>query len=358
MLDGKVAGVRLRTVALLCASLTVLFAFLTFVGWISGLSLLASVRARYIPMAPSTALCFSLLGLGLVLQLHRPNLRWAARALAAVVFLMACAKLVEFLGGYRFGIDAWFVRNPGMFGAVPTGRMAPMTALNFVFSALGLLALTGRDLRKMAGPLGALATIISAVILVGYWYGTPLLYGGNIIPVALSTAWGFFLCGIAIVASAGAGQWPLRIFLGDSTRAVLLRAFVPVIIVAALLNGWVGATILQQVHANPAVVSALGALIFAALITAIVSQVSRVVGGRIDRAESARNQAQEELLALNAQLEARVEKRTRELRGKNQQMEEELQMARELQTSLLPQQFPTIPVGVPPHESALSFLSL
>jgi FOG: GAF domain len=71
-----------------------------------------------------------------------------------------------------------------------------------------------------------------------------------------------------------------------------------------------------------------------------------------------RQRAQAELPALNAQLEKRVEERTRELREKNQQMEEELQMARELQVALLPRQFPTIPVGAPPHESALSFLSL
>jgi len=66
---------------------------------------------------------------------------------------------------------------------------------------------------------------------------------------------------------------------------------------------------------------------------------------------------QAELLALNAQLEERVEERTRELREKNQQMEEELKMARELQVALLPRHFPTIPVGAPPLESALSFLS-
>jgi PAS domain S-box-containing protein len=71
-----------------------------------------------------------------------------------------------------------------------------------------------------------------------------------------------------------------------------------------------------------------------------------------------RQRARAELLALNAQLEDRVEARTRELREKNHQMEEELQMARELQVALLPRQFPTIPVGAPPPKSALSFLSL
>jgi len=158
--------------------------------------------------------------------------------------------------------------------------------------------------------------------------------------------------------AAGATGWPLRAFLGDSTRALLLRAFVPLITAAALINGWINARLPARIHVNPAVTSALCAVVFAALIALIISQVSRVVGGRIDRAEAARNLAQAELLALNAHLETKVQERTRELRLKNQQMEEELQMARELQIALLPQKFPTVPADVAVQESALRFLSL
>src|SRR2546430_10632005 len=236
--------------------------------------------------------------------------------------------------------------------------MAPRTAINFLFIGTGLLALTGRQPAKFAGPLGALAAIIGAVVLVGYWYGTPLLYGGHTIPVALSTACGFFLSGMALVMLAGSAGWPLRAFLGDSARAVLLRAFVPLITAAALINGWINARLPARIHVNPAVTSALCAVVFAALIALIISQISSLVGGRIDRAEAARNLAQAELLALNAHLETKVQERTRELRAKNQQMEEELQMARELQIALLPQKFPTVPAHVPVQESALRFLSL
>src|SRR5262249_45082622 len=156
--------------AFFCASLAVLFALLTFIGWIFGLQLLASVRSRYIPMAPSTALGFSLLVIGIVLHLLRPGRPWVPRLFAAVVLIIAVAKLVEFLSDLRFGIDAWFVPNPEMFGKVPTGRMAPLTALDFVFAALGLIALTRSEWTKWAGISGALATIISAIVLVGYWY--------------------------------------------------------------------------------------------------------------------------------------------------------------------------------------------
>jgi serine phosphatase RsbU (regulator of sigma subunit) len=358
MAEEPPAGRRFRIIPLICASLTIALGLLTFIGWVSGLPLLASVRGKYIPMAPSTALCFSVIGIGLIAHNRKNTLRWIPRAGACVVLVIAIAKLAEIFGGFHFGIDAWFVRSPELFGAVPTGRMAPLTASNFVFIAIALLALTGKEPAKFGGPFGALATVIGALVLVGYWYGTPLLYGGHIIPVALSTACGFFLAGIGVTTAVGADGWPLRTFLGDSTRAVLLRAFVPLITAAALINGWINTTLPSWMHINPAVTSALCAVIFAALIAIFILQISHLVGGRIDRAEAARNIAQAELLALNAHLEIKVQERTAELRAKNQQMEEELQMARELQIALLPQKFPTVPSHVPAHESALRFLSL
>src|SRR6266404_5366278 len=357
-MNGRTATGLGRALPLVCAVLALALGLMTFVGWTSGLSILASVRAKYIPMAPSTALCFSLLGIGIILEIVRPRVRWVPRVLSVAVLAFACAKLMEFLGGIDFGIDAWFVRNPGKFGAVPTGRMSPITASNLLFTASGSLALGSNRFRKLAGTLGALATVIAIVVLIGYWYGTPLLYGGTIIPVAFSTASAFFLCGIAIISTAGVNQRPLRMFCGDSTRAVLLRAFVPLIIAAALINGWINTTLLLHSHANPAFIAALCAVIFAGLIGWIISQLSLAIGGRIDRAEQGRNLAQAQLLALNTELETRVEQRTRELREKNQQIAEELRMARELQLALLPQQFPTVPAHVHDHESALRFLSL
>src|SRR5438874_13024656 len=118
-----------RTVPLICASLTIALGLVTFIGWISGLLLLASVRAKYIPMAPSTALCFSLIGIGLIVHLRRVALRWLPRALASLVLAIACEMLIDVLWGCNFGIVASFVRYPEQFVAVPSGRMAPLAAL-------------------------------------------------------------------------------------------------------------------------------------------------------------------------------------------------------------------------------------
>jgi serine phosphatase RsbU (regulator of sigma subunit) len=349
---------KFRNFSVICACVALGLGILTFIGWISGIGLLASVRSKYIPMAPSTALCFSLLGIAIVVHCTQPRRRRLVRLLSLAVLAIACAKLVEFAGGFRFGIDEWFVRTPRMFGTVPTGRMSPITATNFVLTGIGLIALTSRPWQRWAGTFAGMAMVISAIVLVGYWYGTPLLYGGRIIPVALPTACAFFLCGTAIVTATSVGTWPLRMFFGESTRALLLRVFVPIIVAAALIGGWANTVILRNSRANPALIAALCAVVFAALIGWIISQLSIVIGGRIDRAEAARNQAQAALMALNADLENRVQARTRELREKNQQMAEELRMARELQFALLPQEFPAVPPNVADDERALRFLSL
>ena len=54
-------------------------------------------------------------------------------------------------------------------------------------------------------------------------------------------------------------------------------------------------------------------------------------------------------------LEEQVARYTEELRRKNEQMEAELAMAREIQESLLPREYPAFPVGVPAAQSALQF---
>ena len=106
-------------------------------------------------------------------------------------------------------------------------------------------------------------------------------------------------------------------------------------------------------------ISALGALVFAALITAIVSQVSRVVGGRIDRAETARNRAQAELLALNAQLEERVQERTQRAAAKKiSRWKRNCRWRANFKSLCCRSGFQLSRAGAPAQESALRFLSL
>ena len=84
-----------------------------------------------------------------------------------------------------------------------------------------------------------------------------------------------------------------------------------------------------------------------------IHRAMREVGER-----DSRRQAEAALRALNAQLEERVAERTRELAAKNALMEEDLEMARELQMTFLPNRFPTLPRGATQAASAVKFSSI
>jgi len=68
-----------------------------------------------------------------------------------------------------------------------------------------------------------------------------------------------------------------------------------------------------------------------------------------------RQRAGDALRVLNRDLEARVAARTAELLEKNEQMQSDLKMAREIQLALLPNQYPTFPRDAGSQESALRF---
>src|SRR5205085_5824180 len=101
-----------------------------------------------------------------------------------------------------------------------------------------LLSASGNRRRPAAAAGSAsVVVLIYLVVLLGYLYGTPLLYGGKIIPVALTTALAFLCLAAGVIAAAGPDYRPLRPFFASSARALLLRAFLPVTVAVVLANG-------------------------------------------------------------------------------------------------------------------------
>ena len=288
-------------------------------AWISGRLVLASAHQRFIPMAPATAVAFLLLAAALLALSARKAQRPAAAA-GLLVALFAVGKLAAgALGGSALpDVETVFVKDAGAFGVVPLGRISPVTAAGL--AALGasvvLTALTrgASPNRDYAGALGAAAGLLGSVIVLGYAYGTPLLYGGSTIPVALPTGVALTASGVAALAAAGPDAWPSRPFMGSSARARLLRAFLPATTAAFLLAGAGGHALVTRMHANPALAAALSTLAAAAFVTALVGWIARRVGIALDRAEQTLRSSQDEL-------ERCVAARTAELRRANEELE-------------------------------------
>ena len=295
-------------------------AVLGLMGWLSGYLRLASVRAQYIPMAPSTAIGFLLVSAALtgVAFDGSPRVRHGVRAIAGLLSVLALIKLIEFFTGTAaLNLEATLVARPADFGTVPLARMSPLTAIAFLATGLTLVVLTGfpaRVRRDAGGVLGGLVALAGTTVVLGYVFGAPLLYGGRIIPMAVTTGLAFMGAGVAMVALAGPTVAPLKSFCGNSARARLLRVFLPLTVFAVLLNGILTHVILQRVQANPALLAAIFALGSAVAVGAAVSWMARSLGTAIDRAELMMTQSREAL-------EQRVRERTAELSAVNGELE-------------------------------------
>lgn len=306
--------------AVISAIFPLSFACLGLIAWTTGFLRLASVTDAYIPMAPSTAIGFLLIGGAIVSLAHRREdpVRIRARLAAALLSILAIIKLVEFfVNNPLLNLEAALVANPGEFGAVPLARMSPLTAVSFLLSGASLAMLTAAPKalsHHAAGVLGAIVALGGATVALGYAFGAPLLYGGRVIPMALTTGIAFIGTGLALIALAGPASLPLATFCGNSARARLLRVFLPLTVGMVLVNRVLSHVILSRVDANPGLLSALFALASALIVGGVVSWVARALGSAIDRAEAVMAQSRDEL-------EQRVRARTDELSALNRELE-------------------------------------
>src|SRR5688572_22626558 len=99
------AGVIYRRISFVCALLTGILGTITLIGWGTGIEALASLRRDYIPMAPSTALAFAILGTVMASRDYRFFWQPVAWILLLVVGLVAAGKLFEVFSGVSLGVD-------------------------------------------------------------------------------------------------------------------------------------------------------------------------------------------------------------------------------------------------------------
>ncbi len=149
---------RLRFLSRAASAVVMLTGFLVLVGWVLDIATLKSVLPGMVTMKANTALAFVMGGIALWL-LHskrvNPGRRRIAQGASLAVALIGLLTLSEYLFGWDLGIDqALFREPPGAPGTFSPGRMAPNTALSFLFVGLALLLLDlgTRRGRRPAGP--------------------------------------------------------------------------------------------------------------------------------------------------------------------------------------------------------------
>lgn len=169
----------------------------------------AALGITYVPTAPITALLFVILGTGQMVRRIWPERQptvWFEQVGAILGVIVSVVALGQSWMGYSLTWESWFNADHSQVGAIPFGRMAPLTALAFLFSAVAILSFRHR---KSPAPgiflaAGTCSLLIGMIVIAGYAAGIPLNYGSGVVPMAWLTALGFVLLGGSVLL-AGLG---------------------------------------------------------------------------------------------------------------------------------------------------------
>jgi len=267
-----------------------------------------SFNINYIPIAPDTAAIITVISLILFFKTFYNKLKLIPVIIISVISLYVLMKIIELAINTDLTFGKYLFPGNEYLGAFLIKRISPYTSSLFLVSCISsLFILSGKGTDKyfnIITALGLIVFFISAVILIGYSIGTPLFYTGKIVPVSLPAALGIFLIGAGIIASSGPKSFINRLFIGSSIKVLLMRSFVPIIIIAILTEGLLHEILESYGNINIGLLSS-GIIITFLIITVYISfKITDKISSVVNKAE------RERLIAENKLKENLAEKDT------------------------------------------------
>jgi len=196
------------------------------------------------------------------------------------VLCLAGLKLIGLGLHWSWNIDQWLF--PGKLADLPgdlPNRMAPNTAVNFVFVGGALLTLDWRVRRFCWSQAFALLAGLGALLpLTGYLYGVRSFKGlAAFIPMAVHTAITFMVLALGLFFAREAT--PLtQLFTTDDSRGVVARRLLPATIVLTIFLGWLRITGERRGLFEPAFGTALYAVTLCVLFILVIRWTISTVG--------------------------------------------------------------------------------
>jgi len=123
--------------------LIIILGLTVLVGWSMDIHSITALRDDYIPMAPSTALLFILMGVVVILRhlrLHHATVSRLGKTLTLAVFAVASVILITSLLHIYSSLEYLGFTISRFVAGSPAGHMSPVTAVSFLLASLSLIA--------------------------------------------------------------------------------------------------------------------------------------------------------------------------------------------------------------------------
>ena len=222
--------------------LVALIACLVLAGWVFHNPFLKSVIPGLTPMNPMTAIAFifgsTAVWLSNASQSHE-SYRRLVQTLAGAVIIIACARLAAYCFHIDPQLDQLLFHGQLEKEAIPN-RMAPNTALGFLFTGIALILFKQEDswTHRPSQYVALAALILSLFTLTGYAYQViGLMQVGAFIPMAFHTALSFLMLSLGILClSPDSGL--MSVITSSAAGGQTARRLLPAAIIIPFFLGW------------------------------------------------------------------------------------------------------------------------
>jgi diguanylate cyclase (GGDEF)-like protein len=234
-----------RVVRLLASSVVAVALIVLVGGWSLEVEALRSVIPGAVGMQAMTAVGLACAGASLLL-LQRPGVRGRRRvaglALGFVPGLIGAFVLIEYICGWSSGLDELLVvDHAGRAGGDYPGRLAPTTAIGFIFVTLMVVLLEVPPPRRGWRPSEMVAValaLVASMSLIDHAYSVNTFYGPtSAARMAVNTAACLELLAVGFALARPHGRL-LRLATTKNPGGVMIRRLAPFIVIVPLGLGW------------------------------------------------------------------------------------------------------------------------
>jgi len=282
---------------LVCGTFTASTGGLILILWSFGVFNYVSPGQKLIPMADETALLFLLFGTAFTFHpqgFKNKVIHIAINSVGALILIGSLLILGDIGTGNTFNLRNFLGLQSVMVESIKAGTMSFLSAICFILISASLLMLL-RKSKQISVIFSALTLFIGYVVIVGYAYGVPVLYGGSTIPMALLTALLFVISSIGLLIAAGKEAYPIKYFTGSAVRARLLRIMIPAIFILSQLQGFLLSLYSGNFGSSFGLINGISTILVLLISGIVIFSISRSMGTSIDKNFTALKKAEEKI---------------------------------------------------------------
>ena len=253
-------------------------------GWVLDLRSLASIKSSFIPMSPDTAFLFFIYGLIIITGSYKSfnrNTKYFTLSVLAIFTIYSLLKFIEFFTKLDLTFENSLFPITDSLGSFPLKRISPITGILFLLSGISfsliLIVKKNLTLINLISWLGFIVFFSGFTAVLGYLFGSSLLYGSKIIPLALTTSLAFIFLGLSVIVLAGEASFIAQQFVGSSPSQMLLRVLIPIIVIVIIGQGLLLEEFDTSEFLKSASISAILCLIFIIVTAFVIIRVSKSI---------------------------------------------------------------------------------